>query len=75
MFKAALAEYGEPLPILGTNALVSLPDPTYLWRGARRGRRYHEYGDHRFLGLLVLGRNAVLMAATLSQREVRKWEN
>ena len=75
MFKAALAEYGEPLPILGTNALVPLPDPTYLWRGARRGRRYHEYGDHRFLGLLVPGRNAVLMDATPSRREVRKWEN
>ena len=74
MFKAALAEYGEPLPILGTNALVSLPDPTYLWRGARRGRRYHEYGDHRFLGLPVPGRNAVLLNATPSRREVRKWE-
>ena len=74
MFKAAFAEYGEPLPILGTNALVSLPDPTYLWRGARRGRRYHEYVDHRFLGLLVPGRNVVLMDATPSRREVRKWE-
>lgn len=74
MVKAALAEYGEPLPILGTNALVPLPDPTYLWRGARRGRRYHEYGEYRFLGLLVPGRNAVLMDATPSRREVRKWE-
>ena len=48
--------------------------PTHLWREAGRGRRCHEYGDQRFLGLLVPGRNAVIMDATPSPREVRKWE-
>ena len=48
--------------------------PTHSWRDARRGRRCHEYGDQRFLGPLVPRRNAVIMDATPSPREVRKWE-